>query len=123
MLTKVQTSVDVPPISERIWVAQHEHDDDIGSFAIEKEGNIDPDRFNVWLTTLLRERGIDIFRMKGFLSLAGQSERYVFQGVHMVFDSQPDQPWGREPRRNQIVFIGRELDEESIRKGFESCLV
>ena len=108
---------------ERTWVAQHEHDDEVGSFAIEKDGDVDPERFNAWLSTLLRERGIDIFRMKGFLSLAGESSRYVFQGVHMIFDAQPEKKWGNAIRRNQLVFIGRMLDEQSIRKGFESCLL
>ena len=115
--------MEVPIDCERIWVAQHEHDDDVGSFAIERDGDVDPSRLNEWLSTLLREHGIDIFRMKGFLSVAGEPNRYVFQGVHMLLDSQPDQPWLNNPRRNQLVFIGRNLDEQSIRTGFDSCLI
>ena len=61
--------------------------------------------------------------MKGFISLAGESRRFVFQGVHMLFDGQPDQPWGDAPRRNQLVFIGRNLDEQSMRQEFEACLI
>ena len=108
---------------ERTWVAQHEHDDEVGSIAIERDGDVSPDRLNAWLSELLMERGVDIFRMKGFISLAGESRRFVFQGVHMLFDGQPDRPWGDEPRRNQLVFIGRNLDEQSMRKGFDACLV
>ena len=108
---------------ERTWVAQHEHDDEVGSIAIEREGDVDPRRLNAWLSELLSERGVDIFRMKGFISLAGESRRYVFQGVHMLFDGQPDRPWGDEPRRNQLIFIGRNLDERSMRQGFEACLI
>ena len=113
----------IPQEVERTWVAQHEHDDEVGSIAIETDGDLDPMRLNAWLGELLRERGVDIFRMKGFISLAGESRRYVFQGVHMLFDSQPDRPWGDSPRRNQLVFIGRNLDEESMRQGFEACLI
>jgi len=112
----------VPVGVERIWVAQHEHDDEVGSFAIERDGDVDPDRLNAWLSTLLRESGVDIFRMKGFLSISGEAERFVFQGVHMLFDGQPEKPWGDAARRCQLVFIGRNLDEAGIRKGFESCL-
>ena len=112
----------VPVEGERTWVAQHEHDDEVGSIAIEMEGDVDPDRLNMWLSELLRERGVDIFRMKGFISLAGQSRRFVFQGVHMLFDGQPDREWGDAPRRNQLVFIGRNLDEQSMRQDFEACL-
>ena len=112
----------VPTEAERTWVAQHEHDDEVGSIAIEMDGDVDPDRLNRWLGELLRERGVDIFRMKGFISLAGQSRRFVFQGVHMLFDGQPDREWGETPRRNQLVFIGRNLDEQSMRQDFEACL-
>ena len=108
---------------ERTWVAQHEHDDEVGSIAIERDGDVDPERLDVWLGELLRERGVDIFRMKGFISLAGESSRFVFQGVHMLFDGQPERPWGDSPRRNQLVFIGRNLDEQSMRQGFEACLI
>ena len=108
---------------ERTWVAQHEHDDEVGSIAIEHEGDVDPDRLNMWLGELLRERGVDIFRMKGFISLAGESRRFVFQGVHMLFDGQPDREWGDDPRHNQLVFIGRNLDEQDMRQGFNACLV
>ena len=79
---------------ERTWVAQHEHDDEVGSIAIEMDGDVDPKKLNAWLGELLRERGVDIFRMKGFISIAGESRRFVFQGVHMLFDGQPDRPWG-----------------------------
>ncbi len=113
----------VPVEVERTWVAQHEHDDEVGSIAIEREGDVDPDRLDAWLGELLSERGVDIFRMKGFISLAGESRRFVFQGVHMLFDGQPDRPWGDAPRRNQLVFIGRNLHEQSMRQGFEACLI
>ncbi len=107
---------------ERTWVAQHEHDDEVGSIAIESDGDVDPSKFNAWLGELLRDRGVDIFRMKGFLSLAGETRRHVFQGVHMIFDSQPDREWGDAPRRSQLVFIGRNLDEQGMREGFTACL-
>jgi G3E family GTPase len=115
--------VEIEPVAERTWVAQHEHDDEVGSIAIERDGDVDPDKLNAWLSNLLREHGVDIFRMKGFISLAGETDRFVFQGVHMLFDGQPDRPWGDSPRRNQLVFIGRNLDEQSMRQGFEACLV
>ena len=65
---------------ERIWVAQHEHDDEVGSIAIERDGDVDPDRLNAWLGKLLGERGVDIFRMKGFISLAGESQSLRLSG-------------------------------------------
>ena len=69
------TSSPIDPNAERTWVAQHEHDDEVGSFAIEREGDVDMDLMNAWLSKLLAEKGIDIFRMKGFVSIAGESRR------------------------------------------------
>ena len=122
-LIEVDNNDEVPVEIERTWVAQHEHDDEVGSFSIEKDGDLDEQKLQAWISKLLREKGVDIFRMKGFLSIAGESNRFVFQGVHMIFSGKPDRPWGSLPRRNQLVFIGRNLDEKEMLKGFEDCLV
>jgi G3E family GTPase len=38
-------------------------------------------------------------------------------------DGQPGKAWQKdEVRRNELVLIGRELDQDAIRQGFESCL-
>ena len=113
----------IAPVIERAWVAAHEHDESVTSVGIEADGNVDGDRLNQWLGKLLDEKGTDIFRMKGFLAVAGEADRVVFQGVHMLLDSQPDRPWGDDPRRNQLVFIGRDLDADELRAGFQACLV
>ncbi len=50
-------------------------------------------------------------------------ERYVFQGVHMLFTGQPDRPWGEEEERtNKLIFIGRDLDRAELNAGFTACL-
>lgn len=113
----------IDSIKERIWVAEHEHDDEVGSIAIERLGDVDPEKLNSWMGKLLSEKGVDIFRTKGFISYSGNPNRIVFQGVHMLFTAQPDKEWGNEPRRNQLVFIGRNLDEEQMQKDFDKCLV
>jgi G3E family GTPase len=72
---------------------------------------------------LLREKGVDIFRMKGILNIAGEDNRFVFQGVHMLFDGKSDRPWHpNETRKNELVFIGRNLNEAELKTGFASCL-
>jgi G3E family GTPase len=90
---------------------------------IDVPGELDEERLNAWLSELLATRGQDIFRMKGVLSLADTDERFVFQGVHMLFDGRPDRPWAAgEERRNQLVFIGRGLDRAALEGGFRACL-
>lgn len=100
----------------------HQHDDDISSVGITHPGELNLEKFQNWLNHLLAHQGADIFRMKGILNFHGCSDRYVFQGVHMLFDGRPDRPWGTEPRNNSLIFIGRSLNREELNAGFQSCL-
>jgi G3E family GTPase len=101
----------------------HEHDETVYSVAIVAEGSINGEKLNVWMTELLSTQGTDIFRMKGILNIAGTDERFVFQGVHMIFDGKPDRPWKlNETRKNELVFIGRNLDEAQLRADFFACM-
>ena len=102
----------------------HEHDETVKSFAIVESGELDGQKLNDWLSNLLQTKGVDIFRMKGILNIAGEEDRFVFQGVHMLFDGKPDRPWKKEEtRKNELVFIGRNLDEAELREEFKQCLV
>jgi G3E family GTPase len=110
------------PILTHEYKPKHEHDDEVTSVGIEISGDLDPTKLNTWLSNLLRTQGPDIFRMKGVLSIKGEANRFVFQGVHMLFDGRPDQPWGNNPRRNSLIFIGRNLDRVQLNEGFRACL-
>ncbi len=101
----------------------HQHDQTVSSVGLEVPGVVDVDRVNDWLGWLLGTKGTDIFRMKGVLAVADDDRRYVFQGVHMLFDGQPDRPWrADEERTNRMVFIGRNLERDELRKRFVACL-
>jgi G3E family GTPase len=96
----------------------HEHDETVGSIAIALDGSINVEKLNTWISELLRTQGQDIFRMKGILNIANDEHRFVFQGVHMIFDGRRDRAWkASEARNNQLVFIGRNLDESELREG------
>jgi G3E family GTPase len=102
----------------------HEHDDTVFSVALVQEGELDGEKLNAWLSELLRTQGTDIFRMKGILNIAGEDNRFVFQGVHMIFDGRADRPWkATEKRKNELVFIGRNLNEDQLRQDFLACLI
>ncbi|MGC8712420.1 MAG: CobW family GTP-binding protein [Leptodesmis sp.] len=101
----------------------HEHDETVGSVAIAESGTLNFERLNTWIGELLRNQGPDIFRMKGILNIEGEDNRFVFQGVHMLFDGRADRPWKpTETRKNELVFIGRNLDEAQLKEGFRACL-
>ncbi|AIE73573.1 MULTISPECIES: GTP-binding protein [unclassified Synechocystis] len=102
----------------------HEHDQTVGSVAIVESGELDANRLDAWLGQLLQTQGPDIFRMKGILTIAGEDQRFVFQGVHMLFDGRADRLWQPgEQRKNELVFIGRNLNEAQLREDFRACLV
>jgi G3E family GTPase len=102
----------------------HQHDETVGSVAIVESGEVDGDKLNAWLSNLLQTQGADIFRMKGILTIAGEDLRFVFQGVHMLFDGKADRPWRpEETRKNELVFIGRNLNESALKDGFRACLI
>ncbi len=71
----------------------HEHDESVSSVALVESGELDMQKLNDWLRYLLQIQGPDIFRMKGILNIAGEDNRFVFQGVHMLFEGT------REPSR------------------------
>jgi G3E family GTPase len=104
--------------------SEHMHDQSITSVGIEVDGSVDLEKINDWLGWLLREKGTEIFRMKGILNINGSENRFVFQGVHMLFDGQPDRAWRTdETRVNKMIFIGRNLDRDDLNSRFRACLV
>ncbi len=104
-------------------LSDHEHDDDIGCVAIRRTGTVDAALFPCWLSVLVQERGRDLLRLKGIVDLGGENRRFVFHGVHMTLDGRPGRPWRPdEPRLNELVFIGRNLDGVALRSGFDACV-
>ncbi|MFO0826193.1 MAG: GTP-binding protein [Gemmataceae bacterium] len=100
----------------------HVHDESVTSVGLTLDGDFDAKKLNKWMSELLQAKGGDIFRMKGVLSIKGDPNRFVFQGVHMLFDGKVDKPWGKTPRSNKIIFIGRNLNREELNDGFKKCL-
>lgn len=47
----------------------------------------------------------------------------ALQGVHKMFEGCPDREWRDDEKRiSKLVFIGRELDSDLLKEGFEDCL-
>ena len=102
---------------------KHYHDEDMQSVALRTDKPLNPDRFFPWVQDLVATDGPSILRCKGILSFKDDPERFVFQGVHMILDGDHQRPWkADEVRNSRIIFIGRNLPEEKIRTGFESCV-
>ena len=65
--------------------AEHEHDQRVTSTSSKFEGELNVNKLEKWIGTLMREKSEDLFRYKGVLAVKGMDEKYVFQGVHMLF--------------------------------------
>jgi G3E family GTPase len=103
---------------------KHYHDEDMQSLSLKTDKALDPNVFMPWLQNLVQVEGGKILRSKGILAFHDDDDRYVFQGVHMMLEGNHQRKWkDGEPRQSRLVFIGRELPEELIRTGFESCIV
>ncbi len=100
----------------------HTHDEEVQSIALSSEPPLDPDKFFPWIQELVAKEGPKILRSKGILSFKNDPQRFVFQGVHMVLDGDHQRTWKPgEKRESRLVFIGRDLDEAALRKGFAAC--
>jgi len=102
---------------------KHYHDEEMQSISLDSDAPLDADKFFPWVQELVQKEGPNILRCKGILSFKGDDERFVFQGVHMILDGGHQRPWRPDEKRtSRIVFIGRNLPEEAIARGFESCI-
>ena len=102
----------------------HEHDETVFSLSIAEPGVVNSDRLTTWLNQLVQVQGQNIFRMKGILNVDNEERRFVLQGVHMLLEGRPGRPWkANETRKNEMVFIGRNLPEAILKEGFQACLI
>ncbi|MBM3528194.1 MAG: GTP-binding protein [Alphaproteobacteria bacterium] len=102
---------------------KHYHDEDMQSLSINTDKPLNHEKFFPWIQGLVAEDGPKILRCKGILNFKDDPDRFVFQGVHMILDGDHQRPWkDGEKRDSRLVFIGRDLPEEKIRKGFESTI-
>jgi G3E family GTPase len=102
---------------------KHYHDEEMQSLSLRSDKPLDPTKFMPWLQNLVASEGQKILRSKGILAFSDDDDRYVFQGVHMMLEGDHQRAWrDGEPRESRLVFIGRELPEQTIRDGFESCI-
>ena len=102
---------------------EHVHDQTVTSLSIVQREGVHMALVNKWIGELLSTKGNDIYRMKGVLSISGSKEKFVFQGVHMIFDGEFEGEWAEdETRESKLVFIGKDLDHKAIKAGFAACL-
>mmetsp|Transcript_1629 Transcript_1629/g.3547 ORF Transcript_1629/g.3547 Transcript_1629/m.3547 type:complete len:388 (-) Transcript_1629:328-1491(-) len=104
---------------------EHQHDNTVSSTSFKFEGDLNIFMLQNWISDLMGTMANDLFRYKGVISVKGHDEKWVFQGVHMLFASKfSTTKWKKdEVRECRFVFIGRNLDKKVLEEGFMRCKV
>mmetsp|Transcript_35880 Transcript_35880/g.114963 ORF Transcript_35880/g.114963 Transcript_35880/m.114963 type:complete len:395 (+) Transcript_35880:96-1280(+) len=105
---------------------EHEHDQSVSSVSFKFDGELNITKLQSFISELLQTKGNDLFRYKGLLAVKGMDQKFLFQGVHMLFQGSfdPDYPWKKDQTREcRFVFIGRDLDKASLLESFNACKV
>ena len=97
------------------------HDVTVQSVSL-RAGELDPQKFFPWIQKITQAEGPNILRLKGILAIKDDPDRYVIQGVHMIIEGDHQRAWrDGEKHESRLVFIGRELDAERLKRTFEAC--
>ena len=106
--------------------AEHEHDQRVTSTSSKFEGELNVNKLERWIGSLMQNKAEDLFRYKGVLAVKGMDEKFVFQGVHMLFGGNFTENIGLwkdgEIRECRFVFIGRDLDHQALQDGLMDCM-
>jgi len=114
--------LDLDAVDEAHHHTHGHHGEGIDCVSIQRDQPLDRSRFMAWLQRLVAEQGRDLLRAKGIVDLAGSDRRFVFQGVHMMMDTELNRPWAAEEvRESRLVFIGRHLDRDEMLQGLRHC--
>ncbi|RXN18410.1 COBW domain-containing 1-like protein [Labeo rohita] len=102
------------------------------TITFEVPGSLSEDLLNIFIQNLLWEKtfknkaglAMTVIRLKGILSVQQKQKKVMLQGVHELYelDETPEFWADHEPRINRLVFIGRNLDGEILKKEFISAM-
>jgi len=103
---------------------EHVHDQRVSSvgFVLDENQQINLFQLQNYISVLLQTYNEELFRYKGVIAIKGQDEKYVFQGVHMLFGGDFAAKWGDEPRKSVFCFIGKDLKKMKLKEGFMKCI-
>lgn len=102
---------------------QHNAKQSIKSISIRIDGNFDKAKFLFWMEYYLLLNQSTIIRAKGILSFEGESRKQIFQAVKAAFELNDSYFWSNdEKRESKLIFIGKQLEEESIKNGLQTLM-
>jgi len=105
---------------------EHQHDLSVSSISFKFEGEVNVNKLERWIGEMLQTEANNMFRYKGMLAVKGKKEKFLFQGVHMLFSGgfEGGYKWKKDEKREcRFVFIGRNLDKTMLEERFMECKV
>jgi len=92
------------------------------TLSLTSDDPLDLNQFNEWISSVLRDHGESLYRLKGILSMRGYDEQFVAQGVHMIFDGELGPQWTEDTKRTStLVLIGLGLPVVRLKNGWDAC--
>jgi G3E family GTPase len=105
--------------SEMIAGYHHSHGlPDFNAVSFTSDRPFDLPKFDRFIRELLPP---SVFRAKGILWFTHSGQRHIFQLSGPRFEMNGE-AWRADRRQNQLVFIGRQLDEEYFQRELTACL-
>jgi G3E family GTPase len=97
----------------------HQHLHGIRSFCLTFAEPLDGREISNAMQLLAQLYGERLLRVKGILNVKDQTKPFVVHGVqHIFYPPETLERWPGEDRRSRIVFITKDLPEDSVRKHF-----
>jgi G3E family GTPase len=98
--------------------SDHLENDGFSSVSFTSERPFDITKFDNFVHHLMSK---SIFRAKGILWFTSSEQRHIFQLSGPRFEINAE-AWRNEERKNQLVFIGRNLDSDDLKSKLNDCL-
>jgi G3E family GTPase len=98
--------------------SDHLENDGFSSISFVSEHPFDITKFDNFIHHVMSK---SIFRAKGILWFATSEQRHIFQLSGPRFEMNAED-WRNENRKNQLVFVGRDLDGDDLTEKLNNCL-
>ncbi|KAK8742738.1 hypothetical protein OTU49_001650 [Cherax quadricarinatus] len=118
-------------LSTRFFDGASHLDQRVQTVTVEVEGSMSPSSMDYFIDVLLWDRSltnsagepVNIYRMKGIVSMIAESQRFMLQVVQQLYELEPIGYWEIDsPRTCKFVLIGENLEQEKIDDLLRTCV-
>eukprot|EP00188_Purpureofilum_apyrenoidigerum_P000768 Plantae.Rhodophyta-Purpureofilum_apyrenoidigerum.ctg13728.p1 GENE.Plantae.Rhodophyta-Purpureofilum_apyrenoidigerum.ctg13728~~Plantae.Rhodophyta-Purpureofilum_apyrenoidigerum.ctg13728.p1 ORF type:complete len:335 (+),score=70.60 Plantae.Rhodophyta-Purpureofilum_apyrenoidigerum.ctg13728:161-1165(+) len=107
-------------------IQDHRHSEGVGAVTVKFASNcsFDERMLERQLGLLIWEQPAgEIWRMKALVSIGQRQERWLYQGVHDLFEGNVSGNWGDEHPRSSFIFIGKHVNRSGLEKHLSAAFI